>query len=290
MKNGFLGFEGAVNFQSPLATAKTVVVPFGMELTVSYGKGTARGPKAIIEASHQLEKIDEQTFLPAYRCGVATLTEPKIPNDPKQALELLKKITKQVLKNGKFPLILGGEHSLTFGSLAAVCEAVQNVSVLQFDAHTDLRESFRGTIYSHGAVMHQSLKNLPIRHLTQVGIRSISDSDNELAFWRENQKKITTFWAWKKLSIAKILASIPTKNVYLTFDLDFLENGDVPATGTPEPGGLPWWPTLELLKEVFAKKNVVGCDVVELAPVKNLHASNYLAARLAYKMIGYKFR
>lgn len=288
-KNGFLGTDDDFHLETSYKKSWAVIVPFGMEATVSYGQGTRRGPKAIIEASHQLNENDEQTLKPVYRCGIATLKETRIPKNPKLALNSLRDTVLQILADKKFPIVLGGEHSLTQGSLTAACFKYPDVSLLQFDAHADLREKYHGSVYSHASVMRQALKTTAVRHLTQIGIRSVSKFNDELPFLKRNRRRITTFWAWKKFSLPQILASIPTKNVYVTFDIDAFDPGIMPATGTPEPGGLAWWPTLKILKAVFNKKNVVSCDIVELAPIKGLRAPDFLAARLVYKLIGYKF-
>ncbi len=289
-KNGFLGTNQGVNFQVSYQKAKAVVIPFGLENTVSYGRGTKKGPKAIIEASHYMEIMDEQALKPFCNCGITTLKEPKIPKNNKEAIDLLANITQQVVADNKFPVILGGEHSLTQGSIKGLCSKYKNFTVLHFDAHGDTRLNYYlGSEFSHGAVMSQVLMKYPIARLAQVGIRSVSDRDGEPRFRQQYQNKIKTFWAWEKIAPTDVVRAIPTKNVFISFDVDVFDPGIMPSTGTPEPGGLLWWPTVEILKAVFKSKNVIGADIVELAPIKGLRHPDFMVAKLAYKMIGYKF-
>lgn len=290
MKNGFLGMNQGDKFQTPYSQAKVAVIPFGLENTVSYGHGTKHGPGAIIDASHYLEVFDEQAKRPFFKCGIATLAQPKISKDQKTAIDSLSHLVKTVILDNKFPLVLGGEHSLTQGTIKGLCFKYQDFSILHFDAHSDTRLNYYlGRQYSHGAVMSQVLSKFPIGKLVQVGIRSVSDQNGEQTFRQKNQTRIKTFWAWEKFSPADVVRAIPTKNVFISFDVDAFDPAIMPATGTPEPGGLAWWPTLEILKAVFKTKNVIGADIVELAPIPGLHHPDYLVARLAYKLIGYKF-
>lgn len=289
MKNGFLCQDESVNFQKTYAQAKTVIVPFGLENTVSYGKGTKNGPAAIISASHHVETLDEETLKSPYKCGIATLQEPIIPKNNKDAVNLLAEIVEKIIKDDKYPLILGGEHSLTQGSIAGLSKKYKNFSVLHFDAHSDTRLEYHGNEYSHGAVMSQVFKKYPVSKLVQVGVRSLSDENGELNFRKQNKNKIKTFWGWENPEPKEVANAIPTKNVFISFDVDAFDPSIVPSTGTPEPGGLLWWPTLKILKQVFQTKNVIGTDIVELAPNPQLHHPDFLVAKLVYKMIGYKF-
>ena len=162
--------------------------------------------------------------------------------------------------------------------------------MLHFDAHSDTRlDYYLGGAFSHGAVMSQVLIKYPAAKLVQVGIRSFSDQDGEWNFRKKNEHRIKTFWAWEKFTAADVVRAISTRDVFISFDVDAFDPGIMPSTGTPEPGGLLWWPTLEILKAVFKRKNVIGADVVELAPIKGLRHPDFTAARLVYKMIGYKF-
>ena len=281
--------------------ADVVIVPFGLEKTVCFGKGTAKGPQRIIEVSPQLEAFDEELEKDIYKeVKISTLEEPKIKENHKEAIAQLEEIIDEIYKSDKFPLTLGGEHSLTLGAVRAALKKFGQITILQFDAHADLREEYEGTIYNHACVMRQCLKATGV-NLVQVGIRNISTDTNEFGFWKKNQKhpvkgaasngaSIKTFWAkdmaqWKIKDIVDSLG----KNVYLTFDVDAFDSGIMPSCSTPEPGGLEWYQTMEILKAVVSKKNIIGADVVELAPIEGFHAPDFLAAKLVYKIIGYKF-
>jgi len=261
-----------------------------LEKTTTFGKGTAKGPRRIIEVSRNLECFDEELEKDIENVvKISTIEEPKIKKTSKEAIEQLEKIIDGIYQLNNFPLILGGEHSLTLGPVRAALKKISPISILQFDAHADLRDEYEGTIYNHASVMRQCLK-LSGLNLVQVGIRNISTDTNEFGFWKENQNRIKTFWAkdmasWKTKDIVDSLK----ENVYLTFDLDAFDCSLMPATGTPEPGGLNWYQATEILKAVADKKNIVGADVVELAPIKGLNAPDFVAAKLVYKIIGYKF-
>jgi len=289
MKNGFLGQDQGVNFQKPYAQAKAIIIPFGLENTVSYGGGTKKGPRAIISASHQVEALDEESLKSPYKCGITTLQEPVIPKNNKDAVNLLAEIVEKIIKDNKYPLILGGEHSLTQGSIAGLSKKYKNFSVLHFDAHSDTRLEYHGNEYSHAAVMSQVLRKYPVSKLVQVGIRSLSDQNKELNFRKQNKNKIKTFWGWENPEPKEVVNAILTKNVFISFDVDVFDPSIMPSTGTPEPGGLLWWPTLKILKKVFQTKNVIGVDIVELAPNSQFFHPDFLVAKLVYKMIGYKF-
>ncbi|MBI4053960.1 MAG: agmatinase [Candidatus Doudnabacteria bacterium] len=288
-KNGFLGADEGQSFQTPYRQARTVIIPFGFEATVSYGGGTKRGPQAIINASYQVETFDEQTFTSPYKTGIATLAETAIPKKIPRALKKLGRLVGQVLADKKFPVVLGGEHTLSFAVAQALSKKFANLSVVHFDAHSDMRKSYEGNPYSHASVMYRVLKFLPVKRIVQIGIRNLSDLDGELDFRDKQRARIKTFWAWEKLSPQGIAEAIPTKNVFISFDVDVFDPSIMPSTGTPEPGGLTWWQTLKILKRIFMKKNVVGADIVELAPIKGLHAPDFLVAKLAHKIIGFKF-
>lgn len=285
VKKNFLGIKNI-----PLKKADVVIVPFGLEKTTTFGKGTAMGPQRIIEVSPNLEYFDEELGKDVHKfINISTLKEPRIKNDHQIAISQLEKITDEIYKLGKFPLIFGGEHSLTLGPVRSALKKFPNLSVLQFDAHADLRDEYEGTIYNHASVMRQCLK-LNGLNLVQVGVRNISTDTNEFGFWQENQNRIKTFWAkdmagWNVKDIVDSLS----KNVYLTFDLDAFDSGLMPATGTPEPGGLNWHQATEILRAVASKRNIVGADIVELSPIPGFLATDFVTAKLAYKIIGYIF-
>jgi agmatinase len=267
--------------------ARAVVIPFGLEASVSYGSGTAAGPKAIIAASQQLELYDEELGREAYLdYGVAALAEPAIAHPLAAALEQLEGIVARVLDAGKFPFVLGGEHSLTAGAIRPFAERYKDLIVLQFDAHADLRDGYLGEPFSHAAAMRRVL-DLEGVSLVSVGIRAISKA--EMEFYEANQQRISIHWAYNQAqwNIERIVAPLAGRPVYVTFDIDALDGAVMPATGTPTPGGLGYLQALAILRRACAVGNVVGADLVEFAPVPGLHAFDYTAAALAYKMLSY---
>ena len=266
--------------------AQVIIVLFGFEATTTYGRGTKKGPSAVIEASQQVELFDEELWQnTSEMVNIATAAEIKPAR-----IERLQMAVKELLENFKLPIILGGEHSIT----SFITEAYKNsgyadFSILQFDAHADLRDGYLGKKYSHAAAMRRCLDWDGI-NLVQVGVRNISNEDEELNFWEKNQTRIKTFWAkdkknWRIEEIVKNLKD----SVYITFDVDVFDCSLMPSTGTPEPGGLYWYETLDILRAVCAKKKIIGADFVELAPIKNFHAPDFLVAKLIYKTIGYIF-
>lgn len=287
-KNGFLGVEEKY-LKNP-DQAKVVVVPFGLEKSVSYGGGTKNGPKAIIEASHQVELFDEEFwFEPFRKYGVATMKSPKIDNSSVvKSLKQLEKITAKILDAGKFPLILGGEHSITAGSIRPFVKKYPDLAILHFDAHADLRDGYDGEHYSHAAALRRVMDH-PISTLISCGVRNISAG--EIPYLEENQHRITIHFGkdrrkWNAKEIVKALKGRP---VFLTFDLDGFDSSLMQATGTPEPGGVMWEDALDIIREASKISNIVGADVVELAPVKALHSCDFLAAKLCYKILSYAF-
>lgn len=284
-KDGFLGIEEKY-LKSP-EDAKVVVVPFGLEASVSYGSGTRTGPRAIIKASHQVELFDEEHWCEIYRkFGVATLKEPVIKNSIPKALEQLEKITETILNEGKFPLILGGEHSITIGSIRPFVKKYPNLAILHFDAHADLRDGYGGEHYSHASALRRVMDN-PISTLISCGIRNISAG--EIPYLETNKKRIKIYWGKdrEKWNIEEIIAPLKGRPVFLTFDLDGFDSSLMQATGTPEPGGIFWSDAIKIISSATKICNIVGADVVELAPIKQFHSCDFLAAKLCYKILGY---
>ncbi len=280
---GFLGLEGDDAFTP--TDAKAVIVPFGLEKTTSYGAGTGEGPSAILQASHQVELFDEEVWSEPFRnYGIATLAETIIPERLEDALTSLEHTVEAVLEAGKFPLILGGEHSLTAGSIRPFAKRYDDLVVLQFDAHADLRNGYEGEHYSHAAAMCRVLDHSNIS-LVSVGIRNISAE--EIPFLEENRNRINIFWAkdMPEWNIEELINLLRDKSVYITFDLDGFDSSLMPATGTPEPGGLFFNDAIRILRAVSSVSTIVGADIVELAPIRGMHACNFLAAKLCYKML-----
>jgi agmatinase len=267
--------------------SRALIIPFGLEKTVSYEGGTAKGPKAAIEASHELEHFDEVFWCePRYEYGIATLEEPKIVDKLEDALDQLETITQSALDAGHFPLIIGGEHSLTAGAIRPYAKAHETLTILQFDAHADLRDGYAGDHCSHAAAMCRCLDHPNVR-LVSVGIRNISAS--EIPFLEANKDRIEIFWAkdkakWTAEDVAKAVGTGPT---YITFDIDGFDASLIPATGTPEPGGLFWDEVMDILAATSKSANIVGADIVELSPREGLHACDFMTAKLAYKILSY---
>lgn len=283
-KKGFLGVDNNFNFK-----AKAIVIPFGLEKTVSYGSGTKNGPKEIIKASHQVELYDEELNCEPYKkIGIKTLKPFKIDKNIVKALKQISKINEENLKKKIFPLVLGGEHTITPGCIAPFAKKYDKLCLLHFDAHADLRESYNGNQFSHASAIRRCLDHKNISVIS-FGIRNISSS--EIYFLNKNSSRIKIFWSKnkKKWDLKKFKKLIKNKTVYLTFDVDGLDSSVMPATGTPEPGGLFWDETLDILKIAFKNSNIVGADINELSPIKGFDSYNFLVAKLAYKILSYKF-
>lgn len=284
-EDGFLGLE-ADDAGSP-DEAKAVLVPFGLEKTTSYGGGTAAGPAALLKASHQVELFDEEVWAEPFRSyGVATMQAPQMGPDLESCLEVLEGSVRAILNQDRFPLVIGGEHSLTAGAIRPFVEKYDDLVVLQFDAHADLRDGYEGERYSHAAAMRRVLDHENVS-LVSVGIRNISAE--EIPFLEENESRIRIFWGKDKASwnIDEIVRQVQGKSVYVTFDLDGFDSSLMPATGTPEPGGMFFQDALDILGAVSKKAQIVGADVVELAPIEGMHACDFLAAKLCYKILTY---
>ena len=268
----------------PLDQAKFLILPIPYEQTTSYGTGTKYGPEAIIKASQFLELFDEELGIEPYRDGIHTL-EPIAfdKGTPERAIEKIYDTARTLPLKDKFLISFGGEHSITYPLVKAFSEQFPRITVLQIDAHSDLREAYEGTIYSHGSVMARIKDTVTI---VQAGIRS--QSKEEYDFIR--QRGIRTFYMhdirrdnlWKE-HVVEALGD----TVYLTIDLDGFDPSVAPAVGTPEPGGLSWYDVLDLIRMILHKKHLIGCDIMELAPMPHSIATDFLAAKLAYKIIGY---
>ena len=283
-KKGFLGINDKSNDKE-----NVVVIPFGLEKTVSYGRGTSKGPKEIIKASHQVELFDEDLNKEPYKnIGIRTLKPFPIKKNILDALKQIENINKFLLNKKQFPLILGGEHSLTPGAIRPFIKKFRKICLLHFDAHADLRNSYNGSKFSHASAIRRCLDD-PNVSVISFGIRNISSS--EISFLNKNKKRINIFWAKDKFKwdLNKFKKMIKNKKVYLTFDVDGLDLSLMPATGTPEPGGLFWDETIKIIKMAAQFSHIVGADINELSPIKGFDSYNFLAAKLAYKIIAYSF-
>ncbi|MFZ0219138.1 MAG: agmatinase [Candidatus Aquirickettsiella sp.] len=283
-KKGFLGLEAndAVAYQE----AKAVIIPFGLENSVTYGGGTAKGPAAIIRASQEVELFDEQLWCEPFRqIGMVTLEEPKIEPEIPAALQQLENIVTQVLEDKKFPFVLGGEHSITIGAIRPFLKQYDDLILLHFDAHADLRDGYLGEPYSHASAIRRCLDDDNLQ-VVSVGIRNISRE--EIPFLEENRHRIHIYWGKDKKNwdINKIVSHLKDRPIYLTFDVDGFDSCVMPATGTPEPGGLFWEDALAIITAASQVGTIVGADVNELAPIPHLHSCDFLVAKLIYKILG----
>lgn len=288
IKNNFLALEKKY---SSYKNSKIVILSAPLEKTVSYGHGTKYGPKEILKSSHYVEFFDEELNREiCFEKGICTLEEIKFGNlSTKNSIDKIYAEVKKQINEGKFVVTLGGEHSLSSAPIKAHYDNYNNLSVLQIDAHSDFRDSYEGSKYSHASVMARVAEFT--KDIVQVGIRA--QCKEEYDFIKTN--KINTFYSrdirqnkfginWQKKVLSKLKS-----NVYITFDVDGFDPSVISATGTPEPGGLFWDETLDLLKMVGQNKNIVGFDVVELAPNKNDVSSNFNTAKLVYKLLNYSF-
>lgn len=281
-RQNFLGLPAEL---SAYERASVVVVPVPYEATVSFGTGTAKGPQAIIEASGQVELYDEELEREPCHVGIATIDPVNVSGvAPSKLADALEPTIARILDDGKLPLVLGGEHSITPAVLSAYKKRHAPFTVLQFDAHADLRESYEGEAMSHASAMARAREIAPVVH---VGIRNLSLEEARLV----DEKHLPVFYA-KDMRLdpgwmSKAIDAIPTEEVYVTIDLDAFDGSIMPATGTPEPGGMDWYGVTDFLSLVARHKRIIGFDIVELAPIDGLHACDFLAAKLAYKCIGY---
>jgi agmatinase len=276
----FLGFKK----QNP-KKSKVWILPVPFEATVFNLGGTKEGPKAIIDASRNIEFFDEDLKKDISKIGIFTLPFLSLTkNSPKEAVFQIQKAIEKILENKKFPVILGGEHTLTLGVVLALKKFFKNgFSILQFDAHSDLRNEFEGTKYHHATFARRIVEDLKIK-ICQVGIRAISKEEFEFI---KKEKRVKVFY--KRNYEKKEILDFLTKKVYLTIDLDALDPSIMPAVGTPEPEGLFFENILEIVKEVSKEKEILGFDVVELSPIPGFFAPNYLAAKLISKILGIIF-
>ncbi len=277
-------FLGLGPQHSDPATARYAVLPVPYEGTVTYEPGTAAGPAAIIKASQQVELFDEELGREFFEAGVATCPPVDPADDPAEMMRRVKEVARPIMKSGKFLLALGGEHSITAPLVEAATEVHGPLSVLQIDAHADLRDSYDGTRLSHACVMRRVLETTD--HICQVGIRNYSKEEFDAC---PNQvenfitlERIRQHGGWVDLALSCLSGA-----VYVTVDMDGLDPSIAPGVGTPEPDGLLWHQVTELLRRVCGERKVVAADIVETRPIPPNHLTEFIAARLAYKIIAY---
>lgn len=270
-------------------SARVFILPVSYEGTVSYGTGTGAGAMAIVNASRNMELYEEETDAEVYKIGIHTLEEFKSRPIPDEMMSDLYDYSTEILKQDKFLCMLGGEHSVSAPIIKAHAEKYHDLSVLQIDAHADLRDTYDGTPHSHASIMARVVKDMRIPSV-QVGIRSISADE---ARSLDSGLPTRIFWArdivgrtdWINSAIDSL-----TENVYLTIDIDGLDPSIVPTTGTPEPGGLGWYETLTLIRKLAEKRRIVGMDLVEYSYFENYDSPAFLCAKLVYKSLAYIFR
>ena len=267
-----------------LSKALFVVVPVPYDLTSTYQPGSRRGPAAIIEASTNMELYDEELKQETYLAGIHTTLPVNVDaRGPKNMINIVRKKIYKIADLGKIPVMLGGEHSISLGAVQALKEKYPKLSVLQLDAHADLRESYQESAYSHAAVARRISEICP---LTQVGIRSMSKEEADFLPQSKVKSYSADFVLEQKEWCEKICKDLKG-DVFVTIDLDVFDPSIMPSTGTPEPGGLNWRDVLRLLKSVSYSCTIRGFDVVELAPIPETIAPDFMAAKLIYRLMGY---
>lgn len=252
--------------------------------TSTWGKGADKGFMAFMEASANMELYDIETDSEVYKKGIHILPELDVKGSPEKVFSEVYRNTRQLLETDKFLTFFGGEHSISIGIIKALYERYPDITVLQLDAHADLRAEYNGSKYNHACALHDAAHNC---NLIQVGIRSMDKSEEEFLNQRQTYfaHRIHESDGWMKKVIGQM-----TDKVYITVDLDVFDPAIMPSTGTPEPGGMDWYKVISLLRRVFEKKDVLGFDIVELAPIEGYRAADFLAAKLYYKMLNYKFK
>jgi agmatinase len=286
----FTDFLGLPEHSAAYDAAHVLLLPIPYEATVSYGHGTANGPDAIIEASKQVELYDREfDSEPAVDYGIHTLDALDLPTDPEQAIAVITAAVAEAAASGKLVVGLGGEHTVSVGFGRGLLQAVEGpLTIVQIDAHSDLRDEYEESPYSHACIARRLLDDPAFDQLLQLGIRSVCSE--EVAFARANPERVQVWYSesvhaggWQE----ELRSRVRGRNVYLTIDVDGLDPAIVPATGTPEPDGLTWRETLDILRIVAQESTIVGLDCVELAPVAGLHTADFAVAKLVYKAITY---
>ncbi|WP_299684846.1 agmatinase [uncultured Dokdonia sp.] len=277
-------YAGIPEKYAGIESSKIVLVPVTYDETSTWGKGADKGPDAFLQASENMELYDIETDTEVYKQGIYLANAVTEKSSPEAMVNAVHEVIKSNIKRNKFVTMFGGEHSVSIGAIRAFNECYQNLTVLQIDAHADLRKEYEGTAYNHACALYEANE---MTHLVQVGIRSMDSSEKSVMnidnVFFAHEMAVDSYWMD---NVIELLGD----TVYITFDLDALDPSIMPSTGTPEPGGLFWYETLEFLKKVFEQKNVVGFDLVELCPNETDPSSDFLAAKLYYKMLSYKFQ
>lgn len=263
--------------------SEIIIVPVPYDETSTWMKGSDRGPQAILEASVNLEFYDIETGTEAHMKGIFTLPPVTEKSSPESMAEAVRQTCTELYESGRFPVVIGGEHSVSIGAIQAAAQKFDDITILQIDAHADLRQEYEGSPFNHACVMARAREVAPI---VQVGIRSMSLEEVPFA---DRARMFCAHELWRDKSLYGKALDLLGSNVYITIDLDGFDPGIMPSTGTPEPGGPPYREITEFLREVIAKRNVVGFDVVELCPSDHTKAPDFMAARLIYQLLSYKY-
>lgn len=277
-------FAGIPDEYATSNKSKIVLIPVPYDGTSTWQKGANKGPQAFLEASENMELYDIETDFEVYKQGIYLANPVTENSSPEEMVKAVHQVTKEYIIKNKFVTLFGGEHSISIGSIRAFNECYNNLTVLHIDAHADLRPEYKGSKYNHACAVYEANQTT---NLIQVGIRSMDSiektiMDKDKVFFA-HEMIANEYWMDEVIELC-------TDNVFISFDLDALDPSIFPATGTPEPGGLFWYETLDFLQRVFHEKNVVGFDLVELCPSETSKNSDFLAAKLYYKMLSYKFK
>lgn len=277
-------YAGIPDELAKLDRAKIVLIPVPYDGTSTWQKGADKGPEAFLEASKNMELYDIETDTEVYKQGVFLADAVLEKSSPEAMVDAVHKTTKEYIKRNKFVTLFGGEHSISIGSIRAFNELFDDLTVLHIDAHADLRQEYEGSSCNHACAVYEASQNT---NLIQVGIRSMDVLEKTVM--DEDKTYFAHEMATDEYWVDNVIDQCGD-NVFITFDLDALDPSILPATGTPEPGGLFWYETMDFLKRVFSERNVVGFDIVELCPIQNDKSSDFLASKLYYKMLSYKFQ
>jgi agmatinase len=281
-----LSFGGALPEPRSFDQSRVVILPVPVDRTTSYVPGTRNGPREILQASSHMELWDDELGVDVHGVGIFTLPEMELPfGELAPLMDEIKRVASEVLSRDKFLVSLGGEHSITPPLVAAAAARYPDLTVLQIDAHADLRDSYMGTPHNHACAMRRTLEHARV---TQVGIRSMSTEEAQVA----SSLNTTIFYDGTMRQEARWVDRVVEtlgETVYITIDVDGMDPAIMPATGTPEPGGLSWYEMLALLRAAIQNRRVIACDVVELSPLPGLMAPNFLCAKLVYKILTYRF-
>ncbi|MEA3560632.1 MAG: agmatinase [Candidatus Omnitrophota bacterium] len=268
-------------------SSKVAVLPAPYEATVTYRPGTAKGPKAIIKASGQVELYDEELEKETYKIGINTLDEPVLAGfSPEEMVDKIHRLGSEMIDSGKFPVLLGGEHTVSIGMARVLGRKYSDLSIIQFDAHADLRDSYEGSFFNHACTGRRLRELAPV---ITIGVRNLSREGAEFID-KTAARIVSAEQTIKHPQDCKNIISSLGENIYITIDLDVLDPSIMPAVGTPEPGGLGWYDIISLLSTIASSKKIVGFDVVELAPIPDEVYSDFLAAKLVYRLLGYIFK